>query len=198
MIIGLDLDNTIVCYDDLFPSLARERGLVPDDVAATKHAVRAHLRSAGREIEWTRLQGEVYGPSIGRARPFAGARDFVKRSRGAGVDVVIISHKTAVPIVGEPWDLIAAARGWLEVNGFFDDDDGLPRSAAFFEATKRAKLARIVSCGCTHFVDDLPELLDDPAFPPHVRGTLFDPHRQHPARAERTETWAALADRLLP
>ena len=29
----------------------------------------------------------------------------------------------------------------------------------YFEETKEAKLQRIVDCGCTHFLDDLPEFL---------------------------------------
>ena len=49
MLVGLDFDNTIVCYDRLFHRLARERGLIPEHVPATKGAVRDHLRNVGRE-----------------------------------------------------------------------------------------------------------------------------------------------------
>ncbi len=195
--IGVDFDNTLVCYDELFPSLAREQGLVPDDVRGTKQAVRAHLRGCGREVDWTRLQGEVYGPYIQRAPPFAGALAFVKEARAVGIDVVVISHKTAVPILGAPHDLIAAARAWLERHGFFDDG-ALPRHAAFFEPTKEGKIARIRERQCAHFVDDLPELFRDPAFPPAVGKTLFDPHGQHPdVGLHCADSWETIAVELL-
>ena len=47
--IGIDFDNTIVCYDDVFHEVAREQGLIPNDLPANKGAVRDHLRAIGRE-----------------------------------------------------------------------------------------------------------------------------------------------------
>ena len=38
MTIGIDFDNTIVCYDELFGQLAREQDLVPDHIPSTKTA----------------------------------------------------------------------------------------------------------------------------------------------------------------
>ena len=54
MRIGVDFDNTIVCYDRLFHRLARERGLIPETVPQTKGAVRDYLRSIDREDDWTK------------------------------------------------------------------------------------------------------------------------------------------------
>jgi hypothetical protein len=96
---------------------------------------------------------------------------------GAGASVFIISHKTRRPFLGELHDLHAAALNWLEQQGFFAGDGiGLPRNRVFFELTKEAKLARIGECQCTHFLDDLPEFLGEPAFPKSVRRVLFDPN----------------------
>ena len=44
--IGIDFDNTIVCYDDVFARVAVELGLVPPKVATSKTAIRDHLRAA--------------------------------------------------------------------------------------------------------------------------------------------------------
>ena len=55
--LGLDFDNTIVSYDTLFHRVAREMGLISDDVTVSKNAVRDFLRTAGREPEWTAMQG---------------------------------------------------------------------------------------------------------------------------------------------
>ena len=166
-VIGVDFDNTVVAYDAIFHSLAIERGLVPASCAASKEAVRDALRAEGREDDWTRLQGYVYGPGMELAEPFPGSLEFFERCHRASVRVVIISHRTRWPYLGERYDLHAAARSWVKRHGLEVD--------AYFELTKAAKLERIIREGCTHFVDDLPELLLEPAFPPSVARFLFDP-----------------------
>jgi FMN phosphatase YigB (HAD superfamily) len=174
MRIGIDFDNTLICYDDAFYAAAIERSLIPAQSARSKRAVRDYLRSEQRENEWTELQGYIYGSGMHLAQPFPGAFDFLERCAQNGVDVFIISHKTRVPYLGAKIDLHEAAETWLRDQGVFSRI-GLPRERVFFELTKEAKLARIASEHCTVFIDDLPELLTEPAFPPGVRRLLFDP-----------------------
>src|SRR5262249_47195569 len=136
MLIGLDFDNTLVCYDRLFHRLAVERGLVPAELPATKKAVRDFLRTAGREENWTELQGVAYGPRITDAEPFPGAKRFVRRCRADGVRVAIVSHKTRLPYRGEQHDLHAAAHAFLEAHGFYETrDTGLSADDVFLELT---------------------------------------------------------------
>ena len=200
MLIGLDFDNTIVRYDRLFHRLAVERGLVPMSVAAAKPAIRDYLRAAGREDEWTELQGIAYGPRIVDADPFPGVLDFLARCRRAAVNVAIISHKTRRPYRGGHHDLHAAAHAFLESHGFYEyAESGLTPGRVFFECTLGAKLARIGSLGCTAFVDDLPELLAEPGFPNGVRKILFDPADNFPrdSRFDRVSSWVECGDCLL-
>lgn len=181
MRLGIDFDNTLVAYDRLFHRLAVEQGVIPADLSATKTAVRDHLRLVGREPVWTELQGTVYGVRMAEADAFPGVQAFFRRCRLAGVPVCIISHKTRYPFLGERHDLHAAARSWLERQGFLDPAGaGLTLESVYFEETKAAKLARIAACGCTHFIDDLPEFLGEPTFPEGVRRFLFDPNGSHP------------------
>lgn len=180
MLIGIDFDNTIICYDDLFHRIASERGLIPDSVPPFKNAVRDYLRQAGQEDIWTEMQGYVYGARVLDAHPFPGVIDFFKACCDATIDVCIISHKTLHPYAGPRYDLHRATVDWLTANGFFDDGPiGLPRAKVFLELTKEEKLARIGNVGCTHFVDDLPEFLSLPDFPEGVRRILFDPNARH-------------------
>lgn len=200
MIIGVDFDNTIVCYDALFHRVAVERGLVPASVAANKNAVRDYLRAAGREPEWTALQGYVYGPRMAEADPFPGVKDFFRACREHGITVHIISHKTRHPFVGEPYDLHTAARDWLARQGFLSPEGaGLRPDQIFFELTKPAKLARIAACACTHFVDDLPEILGDSAFPANTAQLLFAPVTTGPSIAgtQVFSNWSDLQAHLL-
>jgi len=191
MLIGLDFDNTIVCYDHLFHRVAVERDLIPATTPATKHAVRECLRTSGQDGEWTELQGIVYGPRITDAVLFPGVKEFLAQCREAGVQVTIISHKTRYPYRGERHDLHAAAHTFLEAHGFFTSDTGLSPESVYLELTLPDKLAKIGLLGCAAFVDDLPELLAEPAFPAGVRKVLFDAVGAHPTTPEyiRVTSW---------
>jgi hypothetical protein len=200
MRIGIDFDNTIVCYDDAFYRAARERGLIPADVTPTKSAVRDWLRAAGREEDWTALQGYIYGARMDLAAAFPGVCDFMRTAAQAGCAVDIVSHKTRHPYRGERYDLHRAALGWLESQGFFDDRSlRLSRANVHLELTKEGKLARIGALGCDSFIDDLPELLGEPDFPADTRRVLFDPNdvsSDDPAYA-RARSWREITGLLL-
>ena len=194
MTIGLDFDNTIVCYDELFHRVGVESGRVPADLPVSKEAVRDFLRKAGAEDFWTEMQGMVYGSRMGEARVFDGALKTIAGLKAAGRRVVIISHKTRYPFRGERHDLHAAARAWLEKQGFFDSKGlAFAETDVFFEPTKEEKLARIAQESCTHFVDDLPEILAHPLFPPGVSRLLFAPNA-HVASGEfpRASSWSEI------
>lgn len=192
MRVGVDFDNTIVRYDDLFHRVALERDLIPPDLPANKSAVRDFLRAADREDDWTEMQGYVYGERmVADAQPFPGARAFFERCRAEGIPTCIISHKTRHPYRGERYDLHGAARAWLERHGF--------DAETFFELTKADKLARIGSAGCTHFIDDLPEFLGEADFPPRVQRILFDPNDRYdvvPPLVKQT-SWAGILSAIL-
>ncbi len=194
MHLGVDFDNTIVCYDALFHKVAREQGLIPADVPVNKSDVRNYLRRVDNEAAWTEMQGYVYGGRMSEAAPYPGVLEFFQACRAAGIPTSIISHKTRHPFLGEKYDLHAAATAWLEQQGFFNAEQiGLPREQVFFELTKAAKLARIGQCGCTHFIDDLPEFLGEPDFPAAVQRILFDPNQLYAGeqRFVHLPDWAA-------
>jgi len=181
IVLGVDFDNTIVCYDDLFHRVALEQGLMPVSTPRVKDAVREHLRQAGKEEAWTELQGCVYGKRIRVARPFAGVREFLRTCRAVGIDVYIVSHKTRHPHRGPRYDLHAAALDWLEYHGFFDPAGvGISRDRVFFEPGRAEKLARAATLAVTHFMDDLPEFLLMPGFPVGIVRLLFDPAHRFP------------------
>ncbi len=196
MILGVDFDNTIACYDGLFHALALERGLIPADLPTDKTAVRDFLRDAGKEDDWTELQGLGYGPDITRARPFDGVTDTMRWLRDRGVETHVVSHKTKTPYRGEPHDLHAAARRFLDHHGL--SPTVVPAERVHLELTKDAKLQRIAALGCTHFIDDLPEFLGEPAFPDGVTRWLFDPANRYrdETRFDRFASWSQIAEAL--
>ena len=200
MVIGVDFDNTIVCYDRLFYQLALERAWIPASLPADKASVRDYLRAAGREADWTELQGWAYGSRIGEALPFPGVREFFQRCRERAVTVCVISHKTRLPVRGPQVDLHQAARRWLETQGFLDPAGiGLPWKQVFFAETQAGKLERIVAQQCTHFIDDLPEFLQGSGFPSGVERWLFDPRERHAGQVpfRCLSSWPQLSEQLL-
>ena len=195
MRIGIDFDNTIVCYDELFHRFASENGVVPRSLEASKTAVRDHLRATDREQDWIELQGYIYGKQIFQAPSFEGVNQFVSVAEQFGHSICIISHKTNYSNCSDKYDLHQAARAWLSDNGF---KAFLERGDAYFETTKGAKLKRIINCKCNVFIDDLPEFLMQPEFPKVVKRILFDPFDKFKDNHcyNRFNTWLAIADRI--
>jgi hypothetical protein len=197
MRIGVDLDNTIVCYDGVFHRIAVRLGWLPDECATDKQAVRDYLRAAGRQDDWTRLQGIVYGEAMTEARPFPSAIKFFDVALRNGWSVYVVSHRTRRPYLGPESDLHQAAREWLQREGITDASRvGLPESHVFFEESLENKLARIGELSCEVFIDDLPELLLHEDFPAEVRRICFDPcHRCDDERLDSVGTWKELIER---
>lgn len=179
IILGVDFDNTIIDYDYVFHKVALERDLIPPELDVSKAEVRRYLREIGKENQWTELQGYVYGARMAEAVAFPYALESLARWVANGIKVFIVSHKTLHPYSGPLYDLHLSAWNWLEFRGFFDRDRiNMKKSDVFFELTKQDKINRIASLKCTHFVDDLPELLTEPSFPDFPAKILFDPGRQ--------------------
>lgn len=192
MRIGIDFDNTIVCYDGIFHRTAHERGLIAPDLPATKGTVRDHLRATGREPLWTELQGFVYGPGLAGADPFPGVWDFMREAQARGIDVKVVSHKTRHPYEGPAYDLHVSALSWLREQSAANGVALREGVDIYLEPTKQAKLERIGRLACDWFIDDLPEFLAEPGFPTGVGRVLFDPAGQTPApgNMRRVDAWS--------
>lgn len=173
MHVGVDFDNTIIRYDELFYSIALEKRLIPPSVLPSKKAIRDYLWSLtdGNKL-WTELQGVVYGPRIHGAAINEGFNEFVFFCRKNRIQVSIISHKTQYPAVGEKYDLRHAALKWL-IDKKMVGNNGIARSNIYFEDNRKEKINRIKAISCTHFIDDLTEVFDDAEFPPNVKKFLF-------------------------
>ncbi len=212
MVIGLDLDNTLVGYEELFPVAAAELGLfTPEELselsarAPGKTPLRDALRARpGGEYQWRDVQALVYGREIMNARPFPGVLPFLARCRELGLPVFVVSHKTPTASCrGQIFDLRQVALAWLEKAGLFNPAASpLTPEHVFFAATRAEKLARIAELGCRVFVDDLVELFLEPDFPPGVEQVLLDPSGQagqlHPEfRGALARSWAEVAALVL-
>ena len=185
-VIGIDLDNTLACYDELFHRAACEAGLIEPSLAKSKAAVRDAIRLLPEgEAKWTSLQALVYGTRMNEAVMFAGADVFLEHCAGRCVEVRIVSHKSPCAVLeGKKLDLRLPAMQWLEAKGFFSRF-GLSGGHVFFEPTRAEKIERIRALGCTDFIDDLPEVFAESQFPSEVRKWLFAPGSEGDLAPER-------------
>jgi len=192
MRIGLDLDNTIVCYDRVFYALGREEGLSEEILTRGKLGIRNFLRQHGREHEWTIMQGVAYGPRMKDASPFAGVLEFIGQAKALGHELSVVSHRTKYPYLGEAHDLHGAALKWLDAAGI----NG--HASVFLEEKVEDKAARISSLCCEVFVDDLPEFLARPDLPVDVRKVHFAPDADvESSEFESARNWRGIAALIL-
>jgi hypothetical protein len=181
--IGIDFDNTIVGYDEVFYRCALERGLITPGAGVSKSGIRDLIRALPRGNErWTGLQAEVYGERMAEAAFMAGAERFIRKCSGSGFRVSVISHKTEFAAAGSGMNLRAPALAWMRARGFFSESGlGLSEGDVWFEPTRAAKLARISERGCSHFIDDLAEVLEEELFPAGVVRLHYNPAGCPPA-----------------
>ena len=178
MRIGIDFDNTIVCYDDLFYEIALDAGIIPSSIGKSKYSVKEYLITNNFESLWTELQGKVYGDFMYKAIPYEGVLDFLGHPIFCDLDIFIISHRTQFPYLGKKTDLHISAKNWVKENNIFQLSHLKP-SQLFFETSVNDKLNRVRKQRCDIFIDDLSSFLLSKNFPIGVRRILFDPKRKH-------------------
>jgi hypothetical protein len=198
-IIGVDFDNTLICYDDLMYTVALESGLIDTPVRKSKKHIRDSIvMKPGGETEWQKLQATVYGERIGEAVLFDGAEGFLSLCGQNAQRLYIVSHKSEYASMDRAGiNLREAALGWMRLKGFFDRSFvGIGKEDVFFESTRKDKCERIRRLGCTHFIDDLEEVYFDGSFPEGVEKILFDPHGQcAPGKGIRNaSSWKEISD----
>ena len=172
-LLGIDFDNTLVNYDNLFHKVAVEKGLIKYSLPANKIAIRDYLREKGWDDQFTLLQGEVYGLRILEAEPANGAVSTLYKIMERNMDIVLISHKTEFPYKGPRYNLRQGAKNWLQKHNLYNELGDTPIKRIYFENTKKEKVERIMKQSCTHFIDDLPEILEE--LGGNIKKVLYNP-----------------------
>ena len=184
MRIGIDLDNTIIFYDDAFINAARARGLIPSHFSGTKQQVRDHIRALENgETQWQALQGYVYGAGISQATLFDGVSEFFTRARSLSHELYIISHKTEFGHYDkERINLREAATHFLKQSGL-----DIAPSHLLYNTTRSEKIEALAKLQLSWFIDDLVEVFEEPHFPPETKKILF-----HTAPNPPSGNWISL------
>jgi hypothetical protein len=166
MRIGIDIDNTIICYDHVFAAVANSRGFCVQS-SASKTEVKKWFHERDMHQAFTHLQGEVYGKFIDLANLFDGVLAFIEFAKKSGCHLFLVSHKTRYPLVGEKVDLHKSARNFLIDKNVISKSGvvGVPPNNVFFESTLNRKINRISTLNLDFFIDDLLQIFEHSDFP---------------------------------
>ena len=200
MRIGIDLDNTLIDYTEAFVFGAKEMGLIPEKWNGRKAKIREFIRNRPEgEQSWEALQGKVYGRWIGKAQLYPGSFRFLWRCSLKGWFPIVVSHKTKFGHYDpEQIPLREAAMNFLKLEEIWKTNESDLLGEIYFESSRAEKLQTIENLGLDVFIDDLPEVLEDPNFPNSVRSVLFDPYHQHAStNLEKKFSWEGLSNLLL-
>ena len=172
--LGLDFDNTLIDYDEVFFKLALEKNFIPPSINKDKKSVRKFFIDNNIEDEFINLQGEVYGLKVLEAKQSFGMFEALRSLKNDNYELIIVSHKTKYPYSGKKYDLHKAASNWLEVNKFFDQNGlAMKRENVYFEITKEDKISRIEQLDISFYIDDLQSILN--MIKPSIKRILYSP-----------------------
>jgi hypothetical protein len=170
MLIGIDLDNTIINYQNSLKIIAKSRN-IKIIRKFTKDYVRKKIEKVSKK-DWTIIQGEIYGKNILEANLFDGFKKFLDFSKKNEIKLIIISHKTKYPIVGEKKNLHLSAIEFIEKK--IGKNIFVINKNLFFEKNIDNKINRIKKNDCDYFIDDLSKILINKSFPETTEGLLFN------------------------
>lgn len=192
MLIGLDFDNTLACYNDVFSSEAKIKGIVNKEWKGSKQELKLFLYNLeDGQTTWQKLQGQVYGPSMQKATLFPGVARFLLRCKLEGHTVYIVSHKTKYGHFDKTKTLLRdVSLKWMDYQGFFQNNlYGINKKNIFFANTQREKVSKIISLNLDVFVDDLEEIFLHHDFP-EIKKILFSRSSSNQSNAELFNNWA--------
>lgn len=200
MRVGIDIDNTLICYDKAFASLAKKTGFdVPS--SASKQETKAWFHKHGLHKEFTILQGQIYGEFIFLAHIFEGVLHFIADAIRQGHQLYLVSHKTKYPIKGHQVDLHEAAINFLSEQNIVCNQkpNTVPLNHVYFAQTLESKVQKIADLNLDFFIDDLLVVLTHEKFPETSRPIWFSSEKtcNNNPQIQRCESWVSIYNEIL-
>lgn len=193
-VIGIDFDNTLVCYNQPIRLKLQELGLDEKSDHSPKNELKQHLIEGGGNLAWTLFQGELYGREIEKAQPAEGATQAINTLLHSGYDVRIISHRSLFSALGPAYPLHQAAIRFLETRILPEIEPALRDRLSYrFCPSLEKKISEIRDANCHAFIDDLSSVLTHPNFPKNT-------HRIHYSNSSSIpitrDNWGDIAETI--
>jgi hypothetical protein len=172
MVLGIDLDNTIAIYDQVFIKYAYQ--IFGISHLNGKEEIANYLRNNDRKKDWTYLQGEVYGRYMQEAKVADYFIETISDRKLDSLKFEIVSHRTQLPSSGAKYNMHKIAKLWLEENLFLPLKNINDRdiNVYFFESLDE-KVQFIKERNYIAFIDDLIDVLLSPGFPKDTQRILY-------------------------
>ena len=140
--IGIDLDNTIVCYDSVFKYVSKKFTKNSTVKTIDKKKFKSKILESNGLKKWKEIQALIYGKYIKDAEIFPGFLEFAVQSKLRGSELFIVSHKTKYGHFDSRKILLREkALKWMENKGFFDQNYiGFNKKNVLFANTRNEKI----------------------------------------------------------
>lgn len=198
-VVGIDFDNTLVNYDQIFSSEMTRLGIVKKGMESSKEALKRHFEAQGDgNLLWTRMQSEIYCRRLHESSIAEGALDAIRAILESGVAVRIISHKTQYPTVGFAVDLHHCAKRWI--NDFVIGRLSKLNNTSIkwiFCPTVDEKWECVEQEGCDWFIDDLHSFLSDSRFPKDTTRVWYTNKVSSSQEFQAFSKWTDIAQYIL-
>lgn len=163
--IGIDLDNTIINYQNSFKKFLKEKNI--NHKLINKKKIKFISNNSLKIKSWTQAQEEIYGKYIVFAKPFKFFKDFEKFAFKNNIRLFIVSHKTKYSQFSKKYNLHSQSNKWLENNISKD------AYKIYYVKTIKQKVKKIAKLNPDYFIDDLIEIFNHKNFPKRVKKIHF-------------------------
>ena len=163
--IGIDLDNTIINYQNSFKKYLKEKKILLKQINKIKIKYIANNNSKIRN--WTAAQEEIYGYYINFAKPFEYYKEFEKFALKNRLKLYIISHKTKYSQFSKKYNLHSMSNKWIKKNIL------RKKYRVFYVNTIDEKVKKIIEIKPDYFIDDLIKIFKNKNFPKKVKKIYF-------------------------
>tara|TARA_Y100000591_G_scaffold325094_1_gene345524 strand:+ start:1554 stop:3071 length:1518 start_codon:yes stop_codon:yes gene_type:complete len=166
MRIGIDLDNTIINYENSYSHFFKSSKKI------NKQEIKKILFNKKKVDKWQSLQSKIYSKGLKYASCYDGVLNFLQFLNNQKIKFFIISHKSIKPYTNEKINLRKYAKKWIDKN--IRKKIKISEENIFFEDTNSKKLNRIKSLKLDYFIDDLENILIN--LPNEIKKIYFNPY----------------------
>ena len=176
MIIGIDLDNTIINYDKTFLNIALKKKIISENKIISKEKLKQKIIKKKSIEQWKAIQGIAYGKNIYHSDIMKFFHDFIILSKIRKIKIYIISHKTKYGHYDKKKiQLRKKATQFLISKKIINSDiSPILKSNIYFCDTLDQKISKIKELECDFFIDDLYKVINNKNFPKQTTPILFN------------------------
>jgi hypothetical protein len=169
--IGIDLDNTIVNYDESYIQISKSLKL--EVSSPNRETIKDFFQNSPKgDYSWQEFQSILYTSGLDYAQVANGLFEFLNLCNTQRMGIYIVSHKTkTTPKEFGGTDLRIPAINWLNTHKITPLK--IRPENIFFCETQLAKIETINQLEVDMFIDDLEEVINHAKINKNVEGVLY-------------------------